>query len=488
MTPEQFDAGSHEALRARVGPNLRWWMLLSVMVGTMASVMAATIVNVAVPDMSHHFALTPSRAQWLSTSFMAAMTLAMLTTPRLLQAWGYRATYMGAVALLMVGGIVGGLSPWFEMVMAMRVAEGVAAGVLQPIPAILVMRAFAGHEQGKAMGIFGFGVLLAPAIGPSVGGILVEWFGWRSIFFVVVPFCVVALVLTKRFLPVTAPGNVTAGQTTGRFDWLGLALVSVSLLCLLNGLVHLRDPRLWRAAALLCIGVMGICAFLYRQRRIDTPLLPRGLFRQGAIGAASLVALFYGMALFGSTYLVPVFMQTALHLPPSLAGSVFFPAGLMLALTNPVTGRIADHVPAHRLISTGMLMVALSFAGMCWVNTGTALVVITAWAVLGRIGMGVALPPLTLGALRGIGKEWISHGASTIIFARHLGGAIGVSLVGVTLEWRLQEHGVNGLPDNSSEHLSQLTAFHEVFLMLAATMGLAMLAGWRVRSKAVNPA
>jgi len=135
-----------------------------------------------------------------------------------------------------------------------------------------------------------------------------------------------------------------------------------------------------------------------------------------------------------------------------------------------------------------MLMVALSFAGMCWVNTGTALVVITAWAVLGRIGMGVALPPLTLGALRGIGKEWISHGASTIIFARHLGGAIGVSLVGVTLEWRLQEHGVNGLPDNSSEHLSQLTAFHEVFLMLAATMGLAMLAGWRVRSKAVNPA
>jgi len=187
MTQPVPAPGSLDAMRASIGPNLRWWVLLSVMVGTMASVMAATIVNVAVPDISRQFVLTPSRAQWLSASFMAAVTLSMMTTPRLLQVWGYRSTYMGAVGLLMLGGIAGGLSHWFEMVMLARVAEGFAAGVLLPIPSIIIMRAFAAHEQGKAMGIFGFGVLLAPAIGPSVGGVLVEWFGWRSIFFVVVP-------------------------------------------------------------------------------------------------------------------------------------------------------------------------------------------------------------------------------------------------------------------------------------------------------------
>ena len=117
----------------------------------------------------------------------------MLTTPWLLERYGYRHTYSGAVLLLMAGGIVGGLSQWFELVLAMRVAEGLAAGVLQPIPAIIILHAFGAGEQGKAMGIFGFGVVLAPALGPSVGGVLVEWFGWRSIFFVVVPFCVVAL-------------------------------------------------------------------------------------------------------------------------------------------------------------------------------------------------------------------------------------------------------------------------------------------------------
>ena len=198
---------SRAALEQRFGPNYRWRVLLTVMIGTMASIMASTIINVAVPDMSRVFTLGQERAQWLSAGFMAAMTLSMLTTPWLLERFGYRHTYCGAVGLLLLGGVAGGLSSWFDLVLAMRVAEGLAAGVLQPIPAIIIMRAFAKGEQGRAMGIFGFGVVLAPALGPSVGGVLVEWFGWRSIFFVVVPFCLAALWLAKRYLPVGAPGG-----------------------------------------------------------------------------------------------------------------------------------------------------------------------------------------------------------------------------------------------------------------------------------------
>ena len=132
---------SRAALEQRFGPNYRWRVLLTVMIGTMASIMASTIINVAVPDMSRVFALGQERAQWLSAGFMAAMTLSMLTTPWLLERFGYRHTYCGAVALLMFGGVAGGLSSGFELVLAMRVAEGLAAGVLQPIPAIIIMRA-----------------------------------------------------------------------------------------------------------------------------------------------------------------------------------------------------------------------------------------------------------------------------------------------------------------------------------------------------------
>ena len=150
-------------MRERHREGYRWRVLLTVMIGTMASIMASTIVNVAVPDMSRQFTLGQERAQWLSAGFMAAMTLSMLTTPFLLERFGYRRSYSGAVLLLMLGGISGGLSRSFEWVLAMRVVEGLSAGVLQPIPAIIILHAFAKHEQGKAMGVFGMGVVLAPA-------------------------------------------------------------------------------------------------------------------------------------------------------------------------------------------------------------------------------------------------------------------------------------------------------------------------------------
>src|SRR4051812_36338931 len=264
---------SRAALERRFGPGYRWRVLATVMIGTVASIMASTIINVAVPDMSRVFGLGQDRAQWLSAGFMGAMTLSMLTTPWLLSRYGYRHTYIGSVALLMAGGIVGGLSRWFDLVLAMRVAEGLAAGILQPIPAIVVLHAFGAGERGKAMGIFGFGVVLAPAVGPSVGGILVEWFGWRSIFFVVTPFCIVAIAMARRYLPIGAPGGAPISRAGGRLDLVGLGLIAVAVLALLNGMVHLHGPTLHFALALLACSAVATVGFVYHQRRGARPLM-----------------------------------------------------------------------------------------------------------------------------------------------------------------------------------------------------------------------
>jgi MFS family permease len=189
---------SLQALQARYGERHRWLLLLSVMLGSMAAVMSSTIMNVAIPDMSQHFTLGQSRVQWVTSGFMVAMTVSMLTTPWLLSRYGYRRVYEVCMWLLLGGGVVGGLANDFPLVMAARMAEGLAAGVVQPIPAIIILRAFASEEQGRASGLFGMGVVLAPAIGPSIGGVLVDVFGWRSIFFMVVPLAMVALWLSRR--------------------------------------------------------------------------------------------------------------------------------------------------------------------------------------------------------------------------------------------------------------------------------------------------
>ena len=193
-----LDPGSEAALRAKYGARHRWLLLVTVMVGVIASIMSSTVVNVAIPGLSHQFVLGQARAQWVTSGFMVAMTVSMLTTPWILGRFGYRATYAGCMFMLLAGGTLGGFAQNFPLVLAARVMEGLAAGVVQPIPAIIIMRAFEPHEQGRASGLFGMGVVLAPALGPSVGGLLVDAFGWRSIFFMVAPFCAVCLWMARR--------------------------------------------------------------------------------------------------------------------------------------------------------------------------------------------------------------------------------------------------------------------------------------------------
>ena len=154
---------------------------------------------------------------------MVAMTVSMLTTPWLLVRFGYRRTYTGCMLLLASAGVAGGLSTDYNWVLVARVAEGLAAGVVQPIPAIIILRAFDTSEQGRANSWFGMGVVLAPAIGPSIGGLLVDMFGWRSLFFMVVPFCAASLWLSHRYVPTSAPGG---GECQPRQTHLGCGWVS----------------------------------------------------------------------------------------------------------------------------------------------------------------------------------------------------------------------------------------------------------------------
>ena len=496
---------SLQALKARYGERHRWLLLLSVMLGSMAAVMSSTIMNVAIPDMSQHFTLGQSRVQWVTSGFMVAMTVSMLTTPWLLSRYGYRRVYEVCMWLLLGGGVVGGFANDFPLVMAARVAEGLAAGVVQPIPAIIILRAFAPEEQGRASGLFGMGVVLAPALGPSIGGVLVDVFGWRSIFFMVVPLAMVALWLSRRYVPTSAPGGVQADADSPGLDWIGLALASASTLMLLNGLVQLRGDDDTVAVVLLALAGVGMAVFVAWQRHLlksggrmqrlrraasgrkgqavrqahqarRGPLMNLQVFGHRHFAMGSLVSFTYGIALFGSTYLLPVYMQMGLGLSASYIGAALLPAGILLAVTIAVVGRLSNRfAPAH-WVSWGLVLLALSFALMPLVHPAAGLALLWILVILGRIGLGFILPSLNLGALRGLPKDLIPQASSVIGFVRMLGGAAGVSICAIVLEWRLAVHA-------ASPPLSRgvgLRAFNETFVFLAVITALALLAAWKM--------
>lgn len=467
---------SREQLMARYGERTRWLVLLVLMIGTISSIISSTIVNVAIPDLSRTFTLTQARAQWVSASFMIAMTLGMLLTPWLLLRLGLRRTFIGAVVLLGFGGLVGGLAATYALVLTMRVTEGLAAGILQPLPNILILRAFNEREQGRAMSVFGFGVILAPAVGPSVGGFLVEAFGWRSIFFVVLPFCLLAAVLARRFMPVN---SVLMGERQP-FDWIGLLFVSAATIMLMNGLVEVVDaPRL--GGSLIAAGMLALLAFVFWQVRAAFPLVDMRLFsyRQFAMGA--IVSFMYGASLFGSTYLLPVYMQLGLGYTPTHAGLLLLPAGICLAIVIVFAGRLVEIIQPYQQVTLGLGLLMVSFLLMATNTLSTSYIVLVLWVVVGRIGLGLILPSLNLGAMRGVDFSLVSQGASGISFIRQLGGAIGISICGIVLQWRLGARGGALVQGAEVDPAHRLAAFDDTFLFLGILLGLAMLAAWRLR-------
>ena len=482
--------GSLADLQARYGERFRWRFLYTLMVGTVAAIMSSTIINVAVPDMSHHFALSPSQAQWLSSSFMLAMTLSMLTTPWLLGRYGYRRTYIAALSMLMLGGIVGGFSSNLNLVLAMRVLEGLAAGVTMPIPALIIMRAFESHEQAKATSVFGVGVVLAPAIGPSVGGLLVDAWGWRAIFFMVVPFCLAAISAARRYVPVTGPGGQAAIKAQ-RLDLVGLALAAVFTVCLLNGAVGLRVMPFLEALGLLGVAAVALAVFVWWQRRLITraaqasaaPLVHLDIFRNRSFQLGSGVTLIYGISLYGSTYLMPVYMQSALGMSPSLVGVVMLPAGLMLSATMGLVGRLSKRfAPAH-MLQAGLIGLLLAFNAMWLMHWTVSVALLTTLAVSNRIALGFTMPNMQVTALGDLDKGLMAYASSSVNFLRMLGGAVGIGLVGVLLDWRLAAVGEH------ATQAAQMSAYHEVFSLLGLLCGVAwwLARGFPVRMRAQPP-
>jgi MFS family permease len=199
----------------------------------------------------------------------------------------------------------------------------------------------------------------------------------------------------------------------------------------------------------------------------------------------SIVAFIYGTALFGSTYLLPLYIQMGQQLSASHVGTIMLPAGLVLAVTIPLAGRLSDHWPIRVLICLGLALLALSFALMLTLGPGlaraTLLALLVAWVVVGRIGLGFVLPSLNNGAMAGLEPRLISQASSAINFLRMLGGAVGVSLCGIVLEWRSAAHGLTLAPGNTAP--GHLAPFNETFFMVAAICALAIGAAVKMREK-----
>lgn len=457
-------------LERRFGLHWRWLAVATVMLGTMATVLSATIINVALPDIMDHFQVGQGQAHWLATGFLAAVTATMLASGWLLDHWGVRRTLAAAMLLFCSASILGALAPNLTTLIGARVLQGVSAGFLQPLAMYMVFRIFPRDERGKAMGIYGVGVILAPALGPVFGGVVVDQLDWRFVMLAPVPLTLLGLVMSLRFLPDADPD-----MPRYRFDRTGLLLLSLFLLLTLDALNRIQHGFEHLPAFLLEAAFAGLLfiGFLVHQRRSLKPLLSFKLLRQPTFRYASLGAMILGVSLYGTTYLIPLFVQSALHYSATEAGLLLLPAGIVMGVLFPIAGRLADRQSSRLLIMGGLVIFAVAGTLFALSDISAGFFALACYAILGRVGLSFMMPALSTTALNPLPNDMLAQGSGTINFSRQLGGALGVNLIAILIE--LGPTDARGAP--------AIGAYHAAWWLIVACALLALIPAWRLGNR-----
>jgi EmrB/QacA subfamily drug resistance transporter len=426
-----------DSLFRRYGPGYRWLATVTVMLGTISAVLTTTSVNVAIPDIMGAFGIGQDRAQWLSTGALAAMTVGMLLNAWMMTSFGQRRTFVAALCVFVASLMIAGLSPNETVLIFCRIVQGAVAGLLQPLSMYTLFRVFPPDQRGTAMGFFGMSVILGPALGPTLGGVMIDHFNWRYIFYVAVPVCAIAILMGSVFLP----EREEAGERV-RFDWPGFVLLVTALACLLTGLSNGQREG-WHSdyiISLFAIALLAAVSFVVWELRAPQPLVDLKVLANPQFTGAAVVACLFGVGLFGSTYLVPLFVQTVQHLTPYAAGLMLMPAGLIMGVLMPMAGYLSDRLPSRGLIIAGLLCFAASSWWLAGVDANMSFWTIAWCVVVTRVGLSLIKPALNVAALRSLRPELLGQGAGMINFARQLGGAFGVNLLSVILDRRTFFH------------------------------------------------
>ena len=422
------------ALFEAIGPRYRWWVVVTSMLGTFATLLTSTIVNVAIPDIMGALGITLDQAQWLSTAFLAAGTVTMLLTDWSMRAFGVRATFVVAMLVFLGGSVLGGVAPNADVLFLARVIQGGASGVMMPISTVLISQVFPLSQRGRAMGLRSVGTVLAPALGPTLGGLLVDHLSWRWVFFMAVPFALIVLPMAQLFLPAREEQGARPP-----FDWTGVALCGLYLALLLIGLSQAQREGFDDDFVTLTLAgaLVTFAAWIGWELRAPAPMLDLRLFLIPKFAAAAVVTLTVGVGLYGSTYLLPLFLQTVVGMVPTDSGLLLAPAGLAMAFMFPVAGWFADITSARRMILIGLGLFALSMYPMAAADTGTPFVAMMLWYMVGRVGLALVFPALTSASLQPLTLAQLAQGAGITSFLRQLGGAIGVNALTFVLQQRI---------------------------------------------------
>jgi len=407
-----------------------------VVIGAIMSILDTTIVNIALRTLSRDLHASLDSVQWVATGYLLSLALVIPLTGWASERFGARRVWLVSVALFTAGSVLCGFAWSLGSLVFFRVLQGAGGGMIMPVGMIMLAQAAGPQRVGRLMSIVGVPMILAPVIGPALGGVIVDNASWRWIFFVNLPIGLIGLAMGWRLLPRLRE----AAHTAGRLDWLGLVLLSPGLAALVFALAEVSthggvtSPVAWVP---LVGGIGLIAAFVWHALRSERPLIDVRLFKERAFSAAASTTFLVAMALFGSLIVLPLFFQVARGETALTAGLLQAPQGLGVALAMPFTGVMTDRVGGGKVTLFGLIVLSVATIPLALMEPGTSLWTIGGVLFVRGLGVGATMMPAMAAAYAVLDHAAVPRATSALNVIQRVGGSIGTALLAVVLQHQL---------------------------------------------------
>jgi MFS transporter, DHA2 family, multidrug resistance protein len=416
-----------------------WLVAIAVMTGTFMEVLDTTVVNVSLPHIAGSLSATIDESTWALTSYLVANAIILPLTGWLANQFGRKRLLMMSVTGFTASSFLCGLAPTLPLLILFRVVQGATGGALQPISQAVLLEAFPPEQRGRAMGFWGLGIVVAPILGPVLGGWLTDSYSWRWVFYINIPVGAASLLLTRLY--VFDPPYI--GRRALKIDYWGIGLLTVGVGSLQILLDKGQEDDWFASRFMVTLGIlafMGLLAFIVRELRAEHPVVDLRAFRERTYSVGVFLMTVLGFVLYGSLVLLPILLQTLLGYPSLQAGIALAPRGMGSFLAMPVVGLILGRVDARKLLALGLVggSVTLLWFGALNLQTGY-------WDIfwpqfIQGISLGLLFVPLTTITMDPIPPEKMGNATSIFNLMRNIGGSMGIAASTTFLARRQQLH------------------------------------------------
>jgi EmrB/QacA subfamily drug resistance transporter len=419
--------------------HMQHWLapVLVALIGAFMSILDSSIVNVAVPTIMNVFNAGPSDVQWVSTIYLLAMGVVVPLSGWLGDRFGFKRLYMASLALFVLGSLICGLSWDLNSLILARVFQAMGGGMIMPTMMAMIYRIVPRDKIGGGMAIFGISLMVGPAIGPTLGGYLVEYVNWRWIFTINLPIGVVGILLAWFVLP------DFQSKHPGKLDFGGAFSAAVTLFCIL---LALSKGEEWgwtdeRIVLLFAASFFALVLFIYIELTVKNPLLELRVFKYRSFTMANLLVVVTTVGMYAGIFYLPLFLQSVRGLGAMQTGLLLMPGALASGLMMSITGRLYDKIGPRPLVLFGVFMLGILTFQFHNLNLRTATTTIVVWATLRGMVMAFANMPAQTAALSDVPTELVGRASAISNIIRNVAGSLGLAALTSILTSRQALHG-----------------------------------------------